>query len=77
MSPNLSVFPWKNTTPVFKVCHCHITPGAVLIICVKERNQNKFTFVARQSLNYKFGPLGFRTYLFEKFIILFWVPVDL
>lgn len=30
-------------------------PLAVLIICVKERNQKIFTFVARQSPNYNLG----------------------
>lgn len=46
-------------------------PLAVLIICVKEKNQKIFTFVAGQSLNYKFGGLHFRTCFFEKFIIPF------
>lgn len=53
-------------------CHVMTLPLAVFIICVKERNQKLFTFVARQSLNYKFGGLYFRTCLFEKFIIPFW-----
>lgn len=36
-----------------------------------------FTFVARQSLNYKFGALGFKTCFFEKYIIPFCILVDL